>query len=252
MRAPSRCASPKRRVHLGSDLVTANPGAGPDDRDDPARTREVAQRANALLEHARGEAAPARMQHRHRALAAERHRQAVGGDHDRPHAGQRGRLAVCLDQHVARRPGRRRARVAPRPRAPAGPRTTAPAPGPRAAPRDGPAGASATVVTRAMRHRHVAARACGEQRLSAARQLAAHRAAERRHVGVPLAVPVGVRPHHGPSIAALSSASRPSASSPSSLRRRACIEPAADLRAGRDARGEQVVAADPKAHVAQL
>ena len=93
----------ERGVHLGADLVAA--GAARRGRSTAAISplaAELAQRAHALLEHARGEAAPAGVEHRDGAVAAERDRQAVGGQHHRadsraaPSRGRRRRSAQAL------------------------------------------------------------------------------------------------------------------------------------------------------------
>ena len=88
MVAPVTVGAGEGVVHLRADLIAAGARAGADDRDDRrVRRAELAQRAHPLLEHARGEPAPARVEHRDGAVAAERHRQAVGGEHHRADAG---------------------------------------------------------------------------------------------------------------------------------------------------------------------
>ncbi len=95
-----RVRTSERIVHLGSDLVAADARAGTDHRRDRQLVgAERSQRAHALLEHAGGEAAPAGVEHRDGAVAAERDGQAVGGEHHRPHAGRCRGMTVRVDRY---------------------------------------------------------------------------------------------------------------------------------------------------------
>src|SRR6202012_2582934 len=63
-------------VDLGADLVAADARARADDRLDASLGRELTQGTDALLEHAVGEASPARVDHRDGALGPQRDGQA--------------------------------------------------------------------------------------------------------------------------------------------------------------------------------
>ena len=100
-RAAARGGARERGVHLGSDLVAADAGAGADrpPRSAARPRRARAARCTPCLEHAGGEPAPAGVEHRDGAVAAERDRQAVGGEHHRTDSRQRRRVAVGVDRH---------------------------------------------------------------------------------------------------------------------------------------------------------
>jgi hypothetical protein len=101
-------------VDLLAHLVAAAARPGADQRRDRAFAPAVAQRAHALLEHARVDAPPAGVDRRHRALRGEEHRQAVRDEHQRRRAAKRGRLPVLLG---VRPPGAGRLGGAPHGRA---------------------------------------------------------------------------------------------------------------------------------------
>ena len=77
----------ERVAHLVADLVAAASGAGADRSDDGPARPDVAQRGDALVEHAGREAAPARVHHRDRARSAEGDGKAVGREDQHRDAG---------------------------------------------------------------------------------------------------------------------------------------------------------------------
>ena len=88
----------ERTVHLGADLVAADARARADHRDDPSLAAHLAQCAHPLLEHARGQPAPACVKHRDRRRGPERDRQAVGGQHHRTDPRKPGGVTVGVDR----------------------------------------------------------------------------------------------------------------------------------------------------------